>query len=191
MSDPNTNPEDRRDDAPASDDSEAQVEGEHASPGDVDDANELDRLRQENKQLFEKLARLQADYQNSQRRLEKDADQRLKIAAGHLVRDFLPVIDNLERALQVPDTADLQTVLGGVRGTHQQWLGVLRDNGVVPIEPAPGVAFDPQRHEALMQEDPLDDAESDGQHVTKLLEKGYDFDGRVLRPAKVAVSREG
>lgn len=156
-----------------------------ADAGDVQ--TEVERLREENRQLYEKLARAQADYQNSQRRLEKDADQRLKIAAGHLVREFLPVVDNLERAMEVPESADVKTVAAGIRGTYDQWMGVLKANGVELIMPEPGDDFDPERHAALMQE-PVDPAPESTQ-VTRLLQKGYTFDGRVLRPAQVAVSQ--
>ncbi|MEM7807964.1 MAG: nucleotide exchange factor GrpE [Planctomycetota bacterium] len=156
---------------------------------DAEPVDEAEALREENRQLFEKLARQQADYQNAQRRLTKDADQRLKVAAGHLMRELLPVVDNLERALDVSDTADVQSVLGGVRGTLSQFLEVLKNNGVAPIEPADGDEFDANRHEALMQE-PREDA-PEAPVVTKLLQKGYDFDGRVIRPAQVAVSRPG
>ena len=170
-----------RDYDPADDD------GDDAAPADAELATEVERLREENRQLFEKIARIQADYQNSQRRLEKDADQRLKIAAGHLVREFLPVVDNLERALEVPETADVKTVVAGVRGTYEQWMGVLKANGVEAINPAAGDAYDADRHEALMQE-PTEGAD-ETPHVTRVLQKGYTFDGRVLRPAQVAVSR--
>ena len=145
---------------------------------------EIENLRAEKQALFEKLARAQADYQNSQRRLEKDLDQRLKLAAGQLVRAFLPVLDNLERALDVPETADAASVIAGVRGTYDQWVDVLRRNGVEPIAPEPGTPFDPNQMEALMQEP----AEYEIPTVTRLLARGYEFDGRVLRPAQVAVS---
>ncbi len=158
-----------------------------ASSGDAALANEVERLREENRQLFEKIARIQADFQNSQRRLEKDADQRLKIAAGHLVREFLPVVDNLERAMEVPESADVKTVVTGVRGTYDQWMEVLKSNGVQAIDPAAGDPYDANRHEALMQE-PTEGAD-ETPHVTRVLQKGYTFDGRVLRPAQVAVSR--
>src|SRR5688500_10779404 len=123
--------------------------GEGGEPGDAL-AAEIDNLRAEKQALYEKLARAQADYQNSQRRLEKELDQRLNLAAGQLVRAFLPVLDNLERAIDVPDTADVQTVLEGVRSTYQQWMEVLKKNGVVPIAPEPGTPFDPKHMEALM-----------------------------------------
>jgi molecular chaperone GrpE len=145
---------------------------------------EIESLRAEKKALFEKLARAQADFQNSQRRLEKEMDQRLKVAAGHLVRSFLPVLDNLERALDVPESADVRSVIEGVRGTYDQWLDVLRRNGVERIAPEPGTPFDPTHMEALMQEQ----ADYDTPSVTRLLQPGYEFEGRVLRPAQVAVS---
>jgi len=189
MSDPTqqdpTHLDDATDAPPSEVDNEAQVEGDQPEP--EDELTELDRLREENRQLFEKLARTQADYQNAQRRLTKDADQRLKVAAGHLMREILPVVDNLERAAEVPDTADVKSVVNGVRGTLDQLLGVLKTNGVTPIAPEPDTPFDPEHHEALMQE-PRDPA-PESPVVTRLLQKGYDFDGRVIRPAQVAVSR--
>ncbi len=154
----------------------------------MEDDGELDRLREENRLLQEKLIRVQADFQNSVRRLEKDGDQRLKVAAGHLVRDFLPVLDNLERAMTVPDTADVQTVVTGVRGTYDQWLEVLKANGVEPIAPEIGDEYDAQRHEALLQT-PVDPT-PEQQQVTQLLRKGFAFDGKLLRPAQVAVSQQ-
>ncbi len=163
-------------------------EADIADTPEVDVGNDdIEALREENRQLFEKLARVQADYQNAQRRLTKDADHRLKVAAGHLMREMLPVVDNLERALDVSADADVLSVLGGVRGTLDQFLAVLKTNGVTPVAPKEDDPFDPEQHEALMQE-PRDDA-PESPVVTRLLQKGYAFDGRVIRPAQVAVSR--
>ena len=160
-----------------------------AEPGSGDELEalrgEVENLRAEKAALYDKLARVQADYQNSQRRLEKDMDQRLRIAAGQLVRAFLPILDNLERAMDVPPTADLQSVLTGVRGTYDGWVDVLKKNGVTVIAPQAGETFDPSHMEALMQEP----ADYPTPTVTRLLAKGYEFDGRVLRPAQVAVSQ--
>ena len=160
-----------------------QEPGEAGEGGDV--AAELENLRAEKAALYEKLARVQADYQNSQRRLEKDANQRLTLAAGQLIKAFLPVLDNLERAKDVPPTATLESVLNGVRGTYEQWIDVLKKNGVDVLAPAAGTAFDPSQMEALMQEP----ADYDTPTVTRLLSRGYTFDGRTLRPAQVAVSQ--
>ena len=146
---------------------------------------EIENLRAEKQALYEKLARAQADFQNSQRRIEKEMDQRLKVAAGAFVRDFLPVLDNLERAMEVPETSDVQSVLEGVRSIYDQWLEVLTQNGVTQIAPEPGTPFDPTHMEALMREP----GEYEGPSVTRLFQRGYEFDGRVIRPAQVAVSQ--
>ena len=146
---------------------------------------EIENLRAEKQAAFDKLARAQADFANSRRRLEKDLDDRLKLAAGHLVKAFLPVLDNLERAADVPETAEVGTVVQGVKGTYEQMLDVLRRNGVVPIAPEPGTPFDPTHMEALMQEE----ADYDAPTVTRLLQRGYEFESRVLRPAQVAVGK--
>jgi molecular chaperone GrpE len=177
----NTPIDDEHDEAQGSDDPFA----EESADEEESLRAEIDNLRTEKQALYEKLARVQADFQNSQRRLEKDMDQRLKIAAGQLVKAFLPVLDNLERAMEVPETADVRTVVEGVRGTYEQWMDVLRRNGVEVIAPEPGTPFDPNRMEALMQEA----GDYDGPTVTRLLARGYLFEGRVLRPAQVAVSR--
>lgn len=146
---------------------------------------EIENLRAEKQAAYEKLARVQADYQNAQRRLEKEMDQRLRMAAGQLIKAFLPVLDNLERALDVPESADVKTIVAGVRGTYDQWLEVLARNGVEPIAPEPGTPFDHHQMEALMQEP----GDYEVPTVTRLLQRGYSFDGRVIRPAQVAVSQ--
>lgn len=168
-------------------DDDADSPGATSARAQVDDPwAEIENLRAEKQALYEKLARVQADYQNSQRRLEKEMDQRLKVAAGHLVRAFLPVVDNLARAIDVPETPETAGLLQGVRSIYEQWMDVLNKNGVEPIAPEAGTPFDPTRMEALMQEP----ADYDAPAVTRLLQRGYTFEGRVLRPAQVAVSTQ-
>jgi len=103
-----------------------------------------------------------------------------------LIKSLLPVIDNFERALAMdPAKVDAAAILKGMQIVHDQWLKVLRDQKVEVIAPQPGEPFDPNRHEALMQQ-PGDYAEPT---VTQLLQKGYALHGRTLRPAQVAVSK--
>ena len=143
-------------------------------------------LRAERDSMFERLARATADFQNSRKRLEADADQRVQYANGTLIKSLLPVIDNFERALSVdPAKADSASILKGMQIVHDQWLKVLRDQKVEEIAPKPGDPFDPTRHEALMQQ-PGNYPEP---AVTQLLQKGYALHGRTLRPAQVAVSK--
>jgi molecular chaperone GrpE len=143
-------------------------------------------LRAERDALFERLARATADFKNSQKRLEADADQRAQYANSALIRSLIPVIDNFERALAVDATkADPATILKGMQIVHAQLMKVLRDQQVEEIAPQPGERFDPTRHEALMQQD----ADYLEPSVTQLMQKGYALLGRTLRPAGVAVSK--
>src|SRR4051812_46000430 len=85
-----------------------------SAPGDRPDDNEFEKVRAERDMLYERLARAQADFQNSRKRLEAESDQRLQYANASLIKSLLPVIDNFERALaQDPDKADPRTILKG------------------------------------------------------------------------------
>src|SRR5215211_3810879 len=166
----------------------AQGAGAGARGGGGGDSNEFDRIKSERDMLFEKLARAQADFQNSRKRLEAESDQRLQYANATLIKSLLPVIDNFERALaQDPDKADPRTILKGMQIVHDQWLKVLQQQQVQQIAPQPGEPFDPTKHEALMQQ-PSDKYPPNS--VTQTLQKGYALHDRTLRPAQVAVSKE-
>jgi molecular chaperone GrpE len=162
------------------------LEGAAASNSATADANELDRMRAERDMLFEKLARAQADFQNSRKRLQTESDQRAQYANATLIKSLLPVIDNFERALaQDPDKSDAKTILRGMQIVHDQWLNVLKQQQVQEISPQPGEEFDPNRHEALMhQASDLPEGS-----VVQTLQKGYALHDRTLRPAQVSVAK--
>jgi molecular chaperone GrpE len=148
---------------------------------------EFEKLRRERDQLFERLARIQADFQNSRKRLEADIEQRLQYANAQLIKSLFPVIDNLERALSVDESrTDVAAMRKGMQITLDQWTKALAGQAVTTIAPAPGTPFDPSIHEAILQQ-PSD--EYDEPTVTQLLQKGYQLHGRTLRPAQVAVSK--
>jgi molecular chaperone GrpE len=154
---------------------------------EVDESNDVIRLKAERDDLFNKLARAQAEFQNARRRLEQDKEQAVQFANSTLIKALLPVIDNFERALSVdPAKADVATLLKGMQIVHDQWLAVLAQQMVLPIDPIAGTAFDPNKMQALMQQ-PTDQYPEN--HVTQLLQKGYEMHGRTLRPAQVAVSK--
>jgi molecular chaperone GrpE len=147
---------------------------------------DLSALRKEMDDARDRLARVTADYQNSRRRLEADAEQRLQFANSSLIKSLIPVIDNFERALAVdPAKAEATSILKGLQVVHDQWLSVLAKEHVETIAPEPGTPFDPTRHEALIHQ-PGDKYREPT--VTQLLTKGYALHGRTLRPASVAVS---
>lgn len=147
---------------------------------------ELERVQLEKTQLFERLARAQAEFANSRRRLEQDQEQALQYANQSLLKVLLPLMDNLERAVAVdPAKADGASILQGVQLVRDQFETALKAQRVEVIAPKPGEDFDPSRHEALLQQ-PSDHPEGS---VAMLLNKGYSLLGRTLRPAQVAVAR--
>jgi len=148
---------------------------------------ELEKLKAERDDLYNRLARATADFQNTRRRLETEMDQRMQYANSSLIRSLLPVIDNWERALNVdPAKTDVPQVLKGLQLVHDQMMNVLKQQNVEVIAPQPGTPFDPSKHEALMQQ-PND--EYTEPTVTQLFQNGYALPGRTLRPAQVAVSK--
>jgi molecular chaperone GrpE len=158
-------------------------------PGTGAAADDVQKLRAERDDLFEKFARAVADAKNTQRRIQAEADQRVQYANQSLIKTLLPVIDNFERALAVdPEKVDARSILKGMQIVHDQWLAVLKGQNVEEIAPTPGTPFDPSKHEALMQQDAPQYA-GKGTTVVNLLQKGYALQGRTLRPAQVAVSK--
>jgi molecular chaperone GrpE len=161
------------------------LEGEAIEPPGAG-AGDVDKLRSERDSLYERLARATADFQNTRRRLEAEADQRAQYANSALIKSLLPVIDNFERALaQDPSKTDASSLLKGMQIVHDQWLNVLRQQQVQEIAPQPGDPFDPTRHEALMQAQSSHPPGS----VVQTLQKGYSLHDRTLRPAQVSVSK--
>jgi molecular chaperone GrpE len=166
-------------------------EGSEAGDLDMSRALEADlrKLHDERNSLFEQLARVQADFRNAQKRLEGEKMMAVQFANSKLLTALLPVIDNFERALSVEASGtDAAAVLKGLEIVHDQLLSVLGQQHVEVIAPEAGTPFDPNMHEAVMQQ------EAEGKPykeptVTQLLQKGYSVHGRVLRPAQVAVSR--
>ena len=147
----------------------------------------VQRLQAEYDALYERLARDTAEFRNAQKRLSAETEQRVQFANSSLIKSLLPVIDNFERALSVDATkADSATILKGMQIVHDEWLKVLHKAHVEPIAPEKGEAFDPTRHEALMQVDA--EGLQSGQ-VVQTLQKGYALHGRTLRPAQVSVAR--
>jgi molecular chaperone GrpE len=125
--------------------------------------------------------RIQADFENYRKRAAREAAAAGERAKSGLVRELLPIVDNLERALASAEDGE-QHLAEGVRLVHSELIAVLERNGVEQFNPA-GDRFDPAEHEALSVRD-------DGEPglVLDVVEKGYRANGTVLRPARVVVS---
>jgi molecular chaperone GrpE len=154
--------------------------------GEEDPANEEERIVEEQpeEQPEDYLAlaqRIQADFENYRKRAVREAAAAGERARSGLVRELLPVVDNLERALASAEEGE-QHLAEGVRLVHSELIAVLERNGIEQFDPA-GDKFDPAEHEALSVRD-----EGEAGLVVDVVEKGYRSNGTVLRPARVVVS---
>ncbi|QLD88477.1 nucleotide exchange factor GrpE [Natronomonas salina] len=143
-----------------------------------------DELELEVEDLESRLKRKQAEFQNYKKRQKKRQQQERERATEDLVERLLEVRDNLKRALEQDDDADIRE---GVEATFRLLDDVLTDENVDPIEPEPGTEVDPQRHEVLLR------VESDqpGGTVAEVHRPGYEMAGKVLRAAQVTVAEDG
>ena len=134
-----------------------------------------------------RLQRLGADYQNYQKRMQKQLEQAGQFAREDIVKTLIPILDNFEHALEKgTETDDPQALLQGMKIVYDQLMGDLVKNGMLRIEVLPGDPFDPSFHEAMLRE------ESDSQPENTIIRefaRGYKMNDRVLRPAKVSVAR--
>jgi molecular chaperone GrpE len=153
------------------------------SPQDEGPDDEVARLQAERDEYLALAQRAQADFENYRKRAAKEAAAAGDRAKGGLVRELLPVVDNLERALASAEESE-QHLAEGVRLVHSELVAVLQRNGIEPFDPT-GEPFDPEVHEALSTQ-PADGA--DPGIVVDVMEKGYKLNGTVLRPARVVVS---
>lgn len=147
---------------------------------------ELERENQELKEKNDQLLRHVADIENFKKRLEKERADLRDFANEALIKDLLPVVDNLELAINHGRQQDSGTaLLEGVENVLKGFLQVITKFGATPIQ-ALGEKFDPAFHNAVMQQE--DDSVAD-QTVIQELQKGYLLKNRLLRPAMVVVAR--
>ena len=156
--------------------------------GEEDPANEEERIVEPEEQpeeqpenYLELAQRIQADFENYRKRAAREAAAAGERARSGLVRELLPIVDNLERALASAEEGE-QHLAQGVRLVHSELIAVLERNGIQQFDPV-GEKFDPAEHEALSMRD-----EGDSGLVLDVVEKGYRSNGSVLRPARVVVS---
>lgn len=169
--------EKKRDDDTANDgDSENEGKG----------ASDAENLRAEIEGLKNELATARADLYNFRQRVERDRLKNRKLIAEDKVAEFLPVLDNLDRALSVPEEGSAKDILVGVRMVQRQFLSVL-ENSDVTVIPTEGRPFDPLMHDAVETEY-VEDPAQDGAVLSELL-RGYRTPDRILRAAQVRVGK--
>ena len=160
----------------------AEAAQEQAEGGETVARAEFDQLKTERDQLVDRLARLQAEFENARKRAERERQDFRDYATGNVVEQFLPVLDNFQLALKSGGTAE--QLRSGVELIVKQMEGILVQLQVNAV-PAVGAEFDPRHHEALGTVESL---EIPDQHVAEEIRRGYKIRERLLRPALVRVA---
>jgi molecular chaperone GrpE len=142
---------------------------------------EFEAVSAERDQYLDSLRRLKAEFDNSRKRQERERARILESASEKLVQELLPVLDNLDRALE--SEGDIRE---GVRATRDQLADVLANEGLLPVA-SDGQPFDPNVHEAVMGQFSEDHEEGT---VLQTFQRGYLLNGRAIRPAKVVVAKQ-
>ena len=144
-------------------------------------AVELEATRRDRDQYLEALQRLKAEFENSRKRQERERLRILSMASERLVQELLPVLDNLDRALEAG--GDIRE---GVQATRDQLAEVLGDEGLLPVA-SDGQIFDPNVHEAVMGQ--VSEEYEEGT-IIQTFQRGYVLNGKPIRPAKVVVAKQ-
>lgn len=172
--------------------SSAQLDVEHELPAEGGEApnttpaasSDIESLRTERDQYLDRLARLQAEFDNFRKRNAREQQDYRDYAVADAVRLFLPILDSLDRASK-SDALDLEQIRSGIELIDRQFHDALAKLGVQPIA-AEGQLFDPNLHQAIQMED-TDEAPDNT--VIGELQRGYRIKDRLLRPAMVRVAR--
>ena len=162
----------------------AQEAVEEPAAGTAGDASD-DALRTEHQALKDRYVRTLADFDNLRKRTDREKADFFRYAVANVMKDLLPVLDNFDRALDHAEEGD--EFHKGVLLIYKQLFDVLRKHGLNPID-TPGVAFDPNIHEAVIREE----TDAVPSHtVVEILQRGYFLHDRLLRPALVKVAVGG
>jgi molecular chaperone GrpE len=161
---------------------------EDAAATVLEDLESLRARALERDQFLELLKRTQADFENYQKRNQRERDQEYRYRNEAMARDLLQVLDNLERAVEAAKQANEKgPLVQGVGMVMTQFLDLLKRHGITPIE-AQGQPFDPHLHQAVMQQP---SKELPPHSVAQVFQRGFMIHDRVLRPASVAVAVPG
>jgi molecular chaperone GrpE len=157
----------------------------------------LDSVRRQRDEYYDLLLRKTAEFDNYRRRIERERRDLSDYASADVLKSVIPLVDDLERALQAAPAADdaavkdpraaIASYRAGVELIHKQLLDILRKKGVTPIDSI-GTDFDPHIHQAVTQE--VSDTHREGE-VMQELARGYKLGDRLLRPAMVKVATRG
>ena len=166
--------------------SEPQIDDDVESEPAVSFEEEFAKLKAEYEENYNQMLRKIAEYDNAKKRAERRAEEVSKYAVEGVIKDIIPVIDSVERAVEsTNESKDFDALSEGVQLIHKQLLDSLQRRSVSPIE-AVGETFDPTRHEAIMHVESEDVPEN---AVIEEFQRGYSLHDRVIRPSMVSVSK--
>ena len=168
---------------PAADENEPDAPAAQAERPAAAGESEVQKLKSERDALLDRLARLQAEFENARRRSAKEQQDFKDFAAADTIKTLLPALDSFERALNTP-VAGLNEFRGGVELIYKQLQDALAKLGVRPV-PAKGETFDPHMHEAIEM---VETDQAPDHQVIEELQRGYKLKERLLRPAMVKVA---
>ncbi|TXL68022.1 nucleotide exchange factor GrpE [Cerasibacillus terrae] len=159
----------------------------------VDEINQVEELKkelniitEEKDKLYDRLIRIQAEFDNFKKRTQKEKVAERKYKSEDLATELLPALDNFERALHIEDVNDeIKGFLDGMSMIYRQLIDVLEGQEITKIETV-GKKFDPNLHHAVMQ---VEDDTVDSDVIVEELQKGYMLADRVIRPAMVKVNK--
>jgi molecular chaperone GrpE len=167
-------------------DSSAAVEPAGPAPGAEELKKKIEKLESQNKEYLDHLQRLQAEFENYRRRTQKEKSETIKFGISQMAEKMLVVADNLRRGLSyAAENATDKKILSGISLIERQLLDTLAEFGVKPIDTL-GEAFDPNLHDPVYTIE-RDDVEEN--KIVEEIEKGYSIHDKILRAAKVVVSR--
>lgn len=163
-----------------------------AESTNTDSINTEELLKQKDlqiKELEEKYIRTYADFENIKKRLERDKNQCLEYANENILKDFLPILDTLESALNGISSTNISTesiknIEAGIKLTIDNFMKALNKNGVEVIDTNSN--FDPNLHNAIMQV--KDESKEDGE-IAQVIQKGYKYKERIIRPSMVSITK--
>lgn len=162
---------------------------EETTGGETDLSAELARLEAENAQLKDQALRFAAEAENTRRRAEREMNDARAYAIQRFARDLLGVADNLSRALKAvpaePSDPVLKSLVQGLEMTERELLGAFERNGLKRVEPQAGERFDPNLHQAMMEQ-PSDDVPPGS--VVQTFQPGWELFSRIVRPAMVVTA---
>jgi molecular chaperone GrpE len=145
---------------------------------------QLEEKSRESADYFDKWLRLRAEMENFKKRMEKEKAEHLKFGNESLLRALLPILDNLERAINHgKDGEENSPLMAGLEMVRKEFAGILERFGVKPVA-AVGESFDPEKHEAVSQQE----SDLEANRIVSAVQNGYFYHDRLLRPAKVIVS---